>query len=124
MNTEMITEMNNELCTFQDGVCVTPYDIMMRNKCIKLCLKWMLENGVNVPMPVGGFNRYDATEEEVDEWNTLYKIYHDTIWMYAEDVLKYGTDDECKIMILDWINACECEWDENTKKIVDMDLSI
>ena len=109
MNTEMITEMNNELCTFQDGLCVTPYDIMMRNKCIKLCLKWMNENSLT---------RLDATEEEVDEWNTLYNIYQDTIWMYAEDALKYGTDDDCKIMILDWINDCDFKWDENTKKIV------
>ena len=115
MNTEMNTKLEDELCAFKDGVCVTPHNIMMRNKCIKMCLKWMYENQVD---------RNDATEEEVDEWDTLYNIYQDTIWMYAEDVLKYGTDDDCKIMILNWINACECEWDENTKKIVDMDLSI
>ena len=116
MNTEMITGMTrwvtNELCTFQDGVCVTPHKIMKRSKCIKLCLKWMYENQVD---------RNDATEEEVDEWDTLYNIYQDTIWMYAEDVLKYGTDDDCKIMILNWINDCGMEWDENTKKIVDSD---
>ena len=112
MNTEMNTKLEDELCAFKDGVCVTPHNIMMRNKCIKMCLKWMYENQVD---------RNDATEEEVDEWDTLYNIYQDTIWMYAEDVLKYGTDDDCKQMIFDWINDDNCPDDTQLDYMYDND---
>jgi hypothetical protein len=108
----MNTEIQYEL--FQDGVCVTPHHIRKRNNAVKLSLKWQDDDGHQIIFNTGE----DGTEEEYD---ALYMIFEDQIWMYAQDVLKYGTDDACKIMILDWIDERGFKWDENTKKIVSIE---